>query len=42
VLGRVAHAVAVRSALGAIFDYRFARIRDFFPRAGDAALRRST
>lgn len=41
VLGRVAHAVAVQSALGAIFDYRFARIREFFPRAGDASLRRS-
>jgi hypothetical protein len=41
VLGRVAHAVAVRSALAAIFDYRFARIRELFPGASDAARRRS-
>jgi len=41
VLGRIAHAVAVRSALGAIFDYRFARIRERFPRAGDEPQRRS-
>jgi hypothetical protein len=40
-LGRVAHAVAVQSALGAIFDHRFARIREFFPRDRDASLRRS-
>jgi hypothetical protein len=33
VLGRVAHAVAVHSALAAIFDYRFARIRELFPSA---------
>ena len=29
-LGRVAHVVAVRSALRRIFDYRFARVRDRF------------
>ena len=40
-LGRVAHAVAVRSALGAIFDYRFARIRALFPREDATRLRRS-
>jgi ligand-binding SRPBCC domain-containing protein len=40
-LGRVAHFVAVRSALAAIFDYRFARIRELFPGARDAAQRRS-
>jgi hypothetical protein len=39
-LGRVAHGLAVRSALAAIFDYRFARVRERFPR-GDAVLRRS-
>ena len=38
-LGRVAHGLAVRSALAAIFDYRFARIRERFP-CGDAVLRR--
>jgi hypothetical protein len=36
VLGRVAHAVAVHSALAAIFDYRFARIRELFPSAQGA------
>lgn len=30
-LGRAAHAVAVRAALGAIFDYRFERIRERWP-----------
>jgi ligand-binding SRPBCC domain-containing protein len=29
-LGRLAHAVAVRAALAAIFDYRAARIRELF------------
>jgi ligand-binding SRPBCC domain-containing protein len=37
-LGAVAHALAVRAALAAIFDYRYARIRERFPAA---ALRRS-
>ncbi|MCU0668659.1 MAG: SRPBCC family protein [Myxococcota bacterium] len=32
-LGGVAHALAVRAALAAIFDYRFARIRTLFPAA---------
>jgi ligand-binding SRPBCC domain-containing protein len=32
-LGALAHATAVRAALAAIFDYRFARIRDLFPGA---------
>jgi len=36
VLGRVAHTVAVHSALAAIFDYRFARIRELFPPAQGA------
>ena len=35
VLGRIAHAVAVHSALAAIFDHRFARIRELFPRSLD-------
>ena len=35
-LGRVAHAVAVHGALAAIFDYRFARIRELFPPAQGA------
>ena len=30
-LGRLAHALAVRASLAAIFDYRFARIREIFP-----------
>jgi ligand-binding SRPBCC domain-containing protein len=30
-LGRVAHALAVRAALAAIFDYRFERIRELWP-----------
>lgn len=30
-LGEIAHALAVRTALAAIFDYRFARIRTLFP-----------
>jgi ligand-binding SRPBCC domain-containing protein len=30
-LGGVAHALAVRAALAAIFDYRFAKIRTLFP-----------
>jgi hypothetical protein len=30
-LGRVAHAVAVRATLSAIFDYRFDRIREQWP-----------
>ena len=29
-LGRAAHALAVRAALAAIFDYRFARVREIF------------
>ena len=29
-LGQMAHALAVRSALAAIFDYRFSRIREVF------------
>ena len=33
VLGRIAHAAAVHSALAAIFDFRFARIRELFPRS---------
>lgn len=33
VLGQIAHAVAVHSALAAIFDFRFARIRELFPRS---------
>jgi ligand-binding SRPBCC domain-containing protein len=30
-LGRIAHALAVRAALAAIFDYRFQRIRELLP-----------
>jgi len=30
-LGRIAHALAVRAALAAIFDYRFQRIRELHP-----------
>ncbi len=33
VLGRVAHAVSVHSALAAIFDFRFSRLRELFPRS---------
>jgi ligand-binding SRPBCC domain-containing protein len=33
-LGGVAHALAVRAALAAIFDHRFTAIRARFPRAG--------
>lgn len=29
-LGRVAHTLAVRSALAAIFDYRFRRVAEIF------------
>jgi ligand-binding SRPBCC domain-containing protein len=31
-LGRIAHRIAVQNALGTIFDFRFARIRELFPR----------
>jgi ligand-binding SRPBCC domain-containing protein len=34
VLGRLAHAVAVKAALAAIFDHRFARIRELRPWEG--------
>lgn len=30
-LGRLAHALAVRAALAAIFDFRHARVREIFP-----------
>jgi ligand-binding SRPBCC domain-containing protein len=30
-LGRLAHGLAVRASLAAIFDHRFARIREIFP-----------
>jgi len=49
-LGRAAHALAVRAALAAIFDYRFQRIRQLLapaagqeadPRVGRRAARRS-
>ena len=40
-LGRLVHAVAVRSALAAIFEYRFARIRALFPRPSSAPVRRA-
>lgn len=35
-LGRAAHAVAVRSVLAAIFDYRFDRVREIWPWPGHA------
>ena len=35
-LGALAHALAVRAALAAIFDHRFLRIRELFPERGGA------
>jgi hypothetical protein len=40
-LGGAAHALAVRAALAAIFDYRFARIRERFAGAGGHAAERA-
>jgi len=34
-LGRATHALAVRAALAAVFDYRFDRIREILARDGD-------